>query len=257
MTRVRQVKRHAGLAGVLAVAWCCAASPAAAADPVLHYDVIETRSARRLYTMRGWSEDDATDPSHVVAISHLVFPQGSEATIRVTFTRDEPPRCLQWEAVVKDRHGKAVASSRERIVPDTFPLLARGLPPNTYPPVAPLGYVLTRLGLGKHERASFYFVLMTTSLLQMDLWVDGRERLHVPAGEFDSYRIRMRVNPESIFPNLPGFLQPFVRFFIPTQTLWLTASAPQRLVKFTGQMGPPGSPQLLIQLTGVENRRSE
>jgi hypothetical protein len=43
-----------------------------------------------------------------------------------------------------------------------------------------------------------------------------------------------------------AFLQGFVRFFVPTQTIWLTANEPQTLVKLTGQMGPPGSPELVI-----------
>lgn len=229
---------------------CCSVAAAAGepATAVLTYSVVEAKTDKLLHTMRGWTEPAEGAADRVVAVSTITFPAGNQVEIWVTFTHDQPPRCVASEAIVKDSTGAVVAGGHEQFVQEAFPFLSQPVPPNTYPPLAPLGYVLTRLGLGRKERASFHFILMGTSLLQMDLWVDGREPVRVPAGEFDCYRVRMRVNPASLFPNLPTFLQNFVRFFIPTHTIWLTASEPQTLVKYTGQMGPPGSPELLIQL---------
>ncbi|MFQ5665171.1 MAG: hypothetical protein ACE5I7_01945 [Candidatus Binatia bacterium] len=248
---------------LLAVALLCLAAGGAAAQAVqptpapatgvLHYEVVEAKTRKPLYSVRGWNQAAAGDITHVVAASDLVFPGGNRVEIRVTFTREEPPRCVSWTTRVKDSDGTVVASGHQQFVPAAFPFLSRPVPPNAYPPLAPLGYLLTRLGLGTKQEASFDFILMGTSLLQMDLWVDGREEVRVPAGTFACHRVRMRVNPHSLFPNLPGFLQPFVRFFIPVHTLWLTADAPQTLIKYTGQMGPPGSPQLLIELVGVDH----
>jgi hypothetical protein len=247
---------------ILAVAVCGVAAqlrtavaqlPAPTISPKLRYDVIDVKSKKLIHTVRGWSEERSDQPQEVTAVSVLEFPAGNTAEIRVRFTRDSPPRCLAWHSVVRDRSGAEVASGSEQVVADAYPFLAQPLPADTYPPLAPLGYVLARFGLGSvQRRASFHFLLMGTSLLQMDLWVDGRETVDVPAGTFDAYRVQMRVNPESVFPNLPGFLIPFVSFFIPTQSIWLTVQEPQILIKFTGQMGPPGSPQLLIQLARVE-----
>src|SRR5215510_7695734 len=104
-----------------------------------------------------------------------------------------------------------------------------------------MGYALTHLDLGVQQQASIRTVL-AGSLTQVDLWIDGKEAVQVPAGTFDSYRVRMRGNAQSLFPNLPAFLRPVLKVFIPTYTLWLTVSEPQMLVKFVGQMGPPGSP---------------
>jgi len=75
--------------------------------------------------------------------------------------------------------------------------------------------------------------------------------VRVTAGEFDCYRVRMRANAQSLFPKLPGFLKPVLAFFIPTYTVWLTVEEPQLLVQFRGQMGPPGSPELLVRLLKV------
>jgi hypothetical protein len=238
-----------GLCRALSGAPAAAAEPSAATTtPVLTYSVVEAKTGKALHTLRGWTEAVDGAPDRIVAVSTITFPTGNAVQIRVTFTHDQPPHCLASDAVVTDAAGTVVARGHEEFVQEAFPFLSQAVPPNTYPPLAPLGYVLTRLGLGKSERASFHFILMGTSLLKMDLWVDGRELVRVPAGEFDCYRVSMRVNPASLFPNLPAFLQGFVRLFIPTHTIWLTASEPQTLVKYTGQMGPPGAPELLIQL---------
>jgi len=218
---------------------------------ILEYSVVDTETDQELYRLRGWSEDVPGEPPRVAALSHVLFPAGNRIEVRVLFSHDTPPRCLSWEAFIRDRDGDVVGSTREVVVQDAFPFLRRSMPPDTYPPLAPLGYVLTRLGLGEKEHASFHVILMGSSVLSMDLSVDARERVVVPAGEFDAYRVRMRVNPESLFPNLPAFARPFVAFFIPTHTLWLSASAPQMLVKFSGQMGPPGSPKLRVDLISV------
>jgi hypothetical protein len=226
-----------------------AAPPVTAAQRVLEYAVIDTANDQELYRLRGWSEDTAG--LEVVAVSQVIFPAGNFIEIHMRFTRETPPRCVSWEAMTHDRNGEVVARIQETLVPDTFPFLRRAMPVDTYPPVAPLGYVLTRLGLGDKERASFHMILMGSSILGLDLWVDGREEVPLPAGRFDCYRVKMRVDPQTLFPDLPGFARPFVSLFIPTHTLWLTTAAPQMLVKFTGQMGPPGSPRLRVDLLSV------
>jgi|SRR5579862_1576114 len=230
-----------------------AQAPAPSKSSTLAYDVIDIKNKKLVHTLRGWSEEPADPSGEVTAVSVLEFPTGTVAEVRARFTRDSPPRCLSWRAAIHDRNGAEVASGSQEVVPAAYPFLTKPLPPNTYPPLAPLGYVLTRLGLGRAQaHASFHFLLMENSLLQMDLKVEGRETVDVPAGTFDTFRVSMRVNPESVFPDLPGFLLPFVSFFIPTQTVWITAQEPQMLVKFTGQIGPPGSPELLIHLTSIK-----
>src|SRR5262249_28305784 len=136
--------------------------------------------------------------------------------------------------------------------PDLFPFLTQPFPADTYPLEAPLGYVLTRLGLDTYKTASFHFVLLDT-FPRVDLWNDGTETIQVPAGTFECHRVRMRADPQTLFPRLPGLLRPFLSFFVPTYTLWLTTSTPQLIVKYVGQIGPPGSPELRIQLTRVSD----
>lgn len=220
----------------------------------LQYEITDAATGRRLYTVWGWSEPVDGEPDHVAAISDVVFQEGGEWKIRSIFTRDIPPRCVSWEGTRIDKNGEVLARNQTRWVPEVFPLVKTPFPPDTYPVEAPLGYVLTRLGLGaQQEKASFHFVLMDT-FPRVDLWIDGKETLRVPAGTFECYRVRMRADAASLFPKLPAFLRPFLSFFIPTYTLWMTSGEPQMIVQYAGQIGPPGSPELRMRLLAIGNQ---
>ncbi len=252
-----EVRRGAwrAVAIFLAGAGCCHAATAASttqpADaPPLQYEIADAKSGRVLSTVWGWTEPLDTAPENVVAVSQISFAQGGEWRIRAVFTRDHPPRCLSWEGTLSDADGALVAFNHARWVGDLFPLLDKPLPPDAYPMEAPMGYVLTRLGLGAEKQKSFHTVF-GGSLAQVDVWIDGREVVQVPAGRFDCHRVRMRANAQSLFPNLPAFLRPVLSFFIPTYTVWLTVDEPQIFVQFKGQMGPPGSPELRVRLLMV------
>lgn len=218
--------------------------------PVVEYEITDARTHRVLATAWGWTEPIAAEPDRVAVVSQMVFPGGGEWLVHTAFTRDRPPRCLWWEATRKDKSGAVIATRQTRWVPELFPMLAAPMPADTYPIEAPMGYVVAQLGLGTRNAASVHTMLGET-LAQIDLWVDGRERVQVAAGEFDCYRVRMRANADSLFPQLPAFLRPVLSFFIPTYTVWLTASEPQMLVQFRGQTGPPNSPELLVRLLKV------
>jgi hypothetical protein len=211
------------------------------------YEITDAKTGRLLATVWGWTEPVTGDPSHVVAVSQTLFARGGEWRVKAIFSMDTPPRCLSWEGTSTDAQGGVIVSTHTRWVPEVFPMLTAPFPPGTYPMEAPLGFVLTRLGLSTVRQASFHTVFGGT-LAQIDLWIDGRETVHVPAGDFDCHRVRMRANAQTLFPNLPAFLRPVLSFFIPTYTLWLTVNEPQRFVQFVGQMGPPGSPELRVRL---------
>ena len=236
---------------------CLADESIAPAQPVLVYQVVDAKTKAPLYSIEGWNEPVANHPDQVATLTKIIFPRGNVLQQWSVFVDDDPPRLLSWGAGVRDPKGDEVASGYALVRQDAFPFLDRPLPPYTYPPEAPLAYVVTRLGLGsRRERTSMNLVLMGLSVVELQVWVDGHERVTVPAGTFNTHVVRMRVTADSLFPNLPGFVRRFASFFIPTQTVWLTENEPQRLVKFVGQMGPPGSPDLLIQLANVVERET-
>ena len=244
------VARVALAVAVLRGATAASAAPPAAGMPVVQYETVEAGTERVLSTAWGWTEPADGDPQNIAVLSQTIFTQGGEWRVRALFTRDLPPRCVEWQGTLTDKNGRVVSATHSHWVAEAFPLLRVPFPADAYPLQAPMGYVVTRLGLGQRRSASFHTIL-GEALAQIDLWVDGRERLRVSAGDFDCYRIRMRANAQSLFPRLPGFLKPVLSFFVPTYTLWLTATEPQLLVQFRGQMGPPGSRELLVRLLNV------
>ena len=244
--------RRGALVRLLILMACIAYAMPASAQPALQYEMAEANSGRVLATAWGWTEVSESDPHDVTVTSHTVFTRGSEWLVRAVFTADTPPRCVSWEETVRRTDGALISSRRVQWGPELFPFLSGPFPADAYPLEVPLGYVIGHLGLGARTMASFHTVLVDT-LPQFDLWLDGKEAVRVPAGEFDCLRVRMRANAQSLFPKLPAFVRPFLSFFIPTYTLWLTASEPQLLVQYAGQIGPPGSPQLLVRLLKVSD----
>jgi hypothetical protein len=226
-------------------------SAAEIVEPPREYEIADAKTGRVLATVWGWTEPADDDSQRVAAVSQMLFTHAGEWRVKAIFSTDTPPRCLSWEGTATDQHGSVVVSTHTRWVREVFPLLTAPFTADTYPMEAPLGFVLTRLGLGAERRASFHTVFGGT-LAQIDLWTDGRETVHVPAGDFECHRVRMRANAQTLFPNLPAFLRPVLSFFIPTYTLWLTVNEPQRFVQFVGQMGPPGSPELRVRLLTAE-----
>ena len=226
-------------------------------ERVLIYEVREVESGRLLFELQGWHEAVTGDDELIAAVARTVFPQGSVVQSRAILTRDDPPRCVSWSGVTRDPTGAVVASTSQKFTADALPFLLDPLPPDTYPPEAPLGYVISRLHMGRRrEKASFHMLFTGSTLVRMDLWTEEKERVEVPAGTFDSYRIRMRPDPESLFPGLPGFVRAFASFFIPTQTMWFTDTEPQMLLRFRGHMGPPGSPEMEIRLVRVSEGKA-
>lgn len=258
--RLRRRSRTGGGAHLIALTllWLLTSSIAFADDTVpagtevLAYQVTNVETEQVLYTTEVWSEPVTGHAEQTATISRIVFPQGSKLRQWAIFTTGQPPTLVSWGASIRDAAGNEVAGGYSYVRQEAFPFLTRPLPPNTYPPEASLGYVLGVLGLGRRvERTNINLILMGSSIVELNVWTDGREPINVPAGGFDTYRVRMQVTGESLFPNLPSFVRQFASFFIPTQTVWLTTEPPQRLVKFTGQIGPPGSPNLLIELKEI------
>jgi hypothetical protein len=231
---------------------CVAYGIPAAAEPALQYEMAEAKTGRVLSTAWGWTEPTDNAPHTVTVTSRTVFTRGSEWLVRAVFTADKPPRCVSWEETVRRKDGAVMSTHQVKWGPELFPFLSGPFPADAYPLEVPLGYVIGHLGLGTQSTASFHTVLIDT-LPQFDLWLDGKETVRVPAGEFDCHRVRMRANAQSLFPKLPSFVRPFLSFFIPTYTLWLTVNEPQLLVQYSGQLGPPGSPELLVRLLKVSD----
>jgi hypothetical protein len=84
------------------------------------------------------------------------------------------------------------------------------------------------------------------------LLVDGLEKVKVPAGEFQTYRVKMEFNYETMMGKKWGRAVKLMSSFMPEYYYWVEKKAPHHVVKFQGAMGPPfATPEQAIELTKV------
>jgi hypothetical protein len=220
--------------------------------PISTFEVVESGTERPLYLWREWSEAAPDDPAHVVAVTALRFANGGELREEAVFAGGATPRCVAWERTTRDAAGAVVASDRGHCSGDAFPLVGRPLPAVTYPAHISLPYLVTHLDLGRRPRFEFHVVSLARALVPMELWADGRERVVVPAGTFECHRVYMRPRIEALFPLLGGLLKPVLSRLVDVDSIWITVGEPTLLVKYTGDLGPPGSMPVVLRLVGME-----
>lgn len=75
----------------------------------------------------------------------------------------------------------------------------------------------------------------------------GRHTLTVPAGRFETVEVVMYPDLNDWVP-LPAVITKLSKPFIPKYHMWYEAQAPHRLVQFEGPHGPPGAPEIVLEL---------
>lgn len=75
----------------------------------------------------------------------------------------------------------------------------------------------------------------------------GKKTLEVPAGRFDTYEVVMYPDLND-WVQLPGIITKLSKPFIPKYHMWYEAAAPHRPILFEGPHGPPGAPEVVLEL---------
>jgi hypothetical protein len=114
--------------------------------------------------------------------------------------------------------------TQRSITPELLPALLRSLP-------------------AAANRQMRFEVVVGHEVVGMRAEVVGRERVEVPAGAFDCFKVRLRLT------GLKGF---FARFLLPDLFLWQTVAAPHFWVKYEGAEGGPGSRVIVREVTSFE-----
>ncbi len=109
---------------------------------------------------------------------------------------------------------------------------------HTYP-VEFLSVLLRLLPTAPDQEIRFQLVTHAASVVDMRANVVGRERVTVPAGTFDCYKIELRPT------GFTGFLATII---MPNFYMWHTEAAPHFWVKYQGAEGGPGSREIVREL---------
>ncbi len=149
-------------------------------------------------------------------------------------------RSTHLERRVVDAEGEA---TREEKVHFTRGPLS--LPDATYPEVM-LPFVL-RWQPFDHERRAVYAWIVDRFVARVYCeWV-GRPTLHVPAGRFETHEMIMYPDLND-WVSMGAVLNSLAKPLLPKYRMWFEAAEPRRVVRFEGPYGPPGAPEIVLEL---------
>jgi hypothetical protein len=85
------------------------------------------------------------------------------------------------------------------------------------------------------------------------VYYESRERkvLHLPVGSLSATEVWMYPDLND-WVSLGGVLTKLAKPLLPRYEMWFEDAAPHRVAKFEGSYGPPGAPEVLLELLRVE-----
>ena len=122
-----------------------------------------------------------------------------------------------------------------------------GMPVEMYPEVA-LPFMLGWLPLD--TRKSLYAWINDRFVAKLYVESAGKETLAAPIGKRETVKVIMYPDLND-WISLGSVLTKLAKPFIPKYRMWFEAAAPHRLVRFEGPYGPPGAPEIVLELAAV------
>ena len=116
--------------------------------------------------------------------------------------------------------------------------------PRSTTPLLACATAIRGIDFEKGRKRSFAVWLANTLFWQVDLVVERRERVTVPAGEFDAWRVRVRPS----FHELGRALDRIVATILPPFVIHMEGTSPHRFLRFSFPTGPfPWNPRGRIE----------
>jgi hypothetical protein len=133
---------------------------------------------------------------------------------------------------------------RREYVPD-FRHDSLGLPVATYPEVA-LPFLLAWMPLDG-QRRSVYAWINDRFIAKVYVEVDGRRTISIGGTSHETIEVIMYPDLNDWIP-MGAMVTRLVKPFVPKYHMWYARQAPHRLVRFEGPYGPPGAPEIVLEL---------
>ncbi len=121
-----------------------------------------------------------------------------------------------------------------------------GLPEDLYPEVM-LPFLLRAQPFDGERRAAYAWVV---DRFVARIYFESRKRhtTKVPAGSFRTVEVLMFPDLNDWVP-LSGLVTRLAWPFLPKYHMWYEEEPPHRLVRFEGPYGPPGAPEIVLEMT--------
>jgi hypothetical protein len=153
--------------------------------------------------------------------------------------------CIYRGGLVANRLLRVVGEGRRKEI--HYGLGPYDLPATTYPEVL-IPFLMRGQSRDKHRRA-LYAWTSDRFVARVYYEARGAHHLKVPAGDIDTIEVWM-------YPDLNDWvamgkaLTRLAKPLLPRYEMYFEKAAPHRLVRFEGSFGPPGAPEMIIELLG-------
>jgi hypothetical protein len=152
-------------------------------------------------------------------------------------------RSLRLHRTLFDQDG--TATREEKIEFTRGPIR---LPEATYPEVM-LPFVL-RWQPVDSERRSLVAWIVDRFIARVYCEWKGKSKLTVPAGTLET--VEMMMYPDlNDWVSLGNVINTLAKPLLPKYRMWFEVAPPHRVVRFEGPYGPPGAPEIVLELSGT------
>jgi hypothetical protein len=151
----------------------------------------------------------------------------------------------RFERVLTGDDGRAIREERV-----DFASAIPRLPEATYPETL-LPFLLRGQPLDGQRRSLYAWICDRFVARVYYEVADKKATVNVPAGRFDAHEVVMYPDLND-WVKLGSVLTRLAKPFLPKYHMWFqpqSAGAPHRLVRFEGPYGPPGAPEIVLELT--------
>ncbi len=200
---------------------------------VMTYRTLDLDSGEELERSRSWQVLDAHGARELTAITYAI---GTEVVGECTFANGFDRPATTFRSIMRSKTGELERSDFDTFDPSYYPFLAKPIAANAQP------------GACVSKRSLDLGTLVRGGQIETWIWSDGgsvgaifrpedNEKLAVPAGTFDSLRVRIDLDLSKVFPHVPEL---FLKLVKPHFTIWITCREPYYVLKMAG-FGTPNS----------------
>ena len=196
----------------------------------LTYRVTDPTTAEELSRYRVWR---GTDGQQLVLWREDQSPDGSHSLTECIEGNGHEQPATAWRRVSFAKTGRLIGAVFQISDPNLYPFLSRPLPPSGLEPLACFkGSLIDKRAIERGEEASTNAWLSDNFYLKLVFEPQGHEKIEVPAGSFDSIRIKVKLDTRPLFPRIPALLVRLVSAVAgPRITVWISSGPPHQVLK--------------------------
>ena len=220
---------------------------------VMSYRITDPSTKEQLSEYRVWP---GTDGVERVLWREDHFADGSDSLTECIEGHGQAQPATAWRRVSFAKTGQLTGAVFQISDPNLYPFLARPLPPAGLEPFACFkGSLIDKAAIERGEKASTYAWLSDNFYLKLIFEPAGRETIEVPAGRFDSIRIKIKLDTRPLFPRMPGLLVRLLSAVAgPRITLWIASEAPHQMLRLeVSGVSTSGHQNSVTELVSSEN----